>query len=142
MVHALSEIRRILVTGGILIDLRPLQDRWKVEVVSARQSYETGNLPGLPTPMEDDRAANRALAQAAREGWFLREREESFLYEYSWDTPSEMEEWIEQEWEHLLVLDEETKTATRSAWARSDADARVCLKVHLSISRWKVQKDT
>lgn len=142
MVHALSEIRRVLVTGGILIDLRPLQDQWKVEVVSARQSFETGSLPGLPEPMEDDRAANRALAQVSREGWFLQEREESFLYEYSWDTPGEMEEWVEQEWEHLLILDEETKKTTRSAWARSDADARVCLQVRLSISRWIVQKDS
>jgi SAM-dependent methyltransferase len=141
MVHALSEIRRVLVNGGILIDLRPLQDRWKVEVVSARQSFETGNLAGLQGPIEDDRAANRALEYATREGWFLREREESFLYEYSWDTPGEMEEWLEQEWEHLLVLDEDTRRATRSAWTRSDADARVCLQVRLSISRWKVQKD-
>ena len=142
MVHALSEIRRVLVSGGILIDLRPLQDRWRVEVVSAHQSYETGSLPGLPAPVEDDREANRALAQAARDGWFLREREETFSYEYSWDTPSEMEEWIEQEWEHLCVLDEQTKKATRSAWARSDADARVCLQVRLSISRWTVAKDS
>ena len=34
MVHALEEIRRVLLPGGILIDLRPLADRWRVEVVS------------------------------------------------------------------------------------------------------------
>ena len=32
MVHALEEIHRTLRPGGLLIDLRPLLDRWPVEV--------------------------------------------------------------------------------------------------------------
>jgi len=34
MVHALDEIRRTLKPNGILIDLRPVEDNWPVEVAS------------------------------------------------------------------------------------------------------------
>ena len=142
MVHALSEIRRVLAASGVLIDLRPVQDRWQIEVVSAREVRETGRVQDSSTALEDDKAANRAMARVATDGWFLRDREEYFLYDYSWDAPSEMEEWIEEEWEDFLALDEETKRSTRSAWALGDADTRVRLRVKMLITRWNVVKDT
>ena len=40
MVHALAEIRRVLVSDGVLIDLRPLADQWPVEVASLREVQE------------------------------------------------------------------------------------------------------
>ena len=43
MVHALSEVRRVLSPDGILIDLRPLADNWPVEVVSLREVRRTGS---------------------------------------------------------------------------------------------------
>lgn len=139
MVHALSEIRRVLVPNGILIDLRPLQDRWQIEVISAREVRETGRVQDLPTVLADDDAANRAVAQASENGWFAREQENFFAYYYSWDTPSEMEEWIADEWENFVSLDEETKHATRSAWATGDADSRVRVRVKMLITKWRVK---
>jgi len=139
MVHALGEIRRVLVPDGLLIDLRPLQDRWQIEVPSAQEVRETGRVQDLPTPLADDEAANRAMAQASEDGWFARDREEFFSYYYSWDTPSEMEEWIAEEWEDFIRMDEETKRATRSAWTLGGADARVRLKVKILITRWRVK---
>ena len=141
MVHALREIRRVLVDDGVMIDLRPIQDRWPVEVASAHAMRETGRVHDFPSSLADDEAANRAVMKASENGWFLRDRQESFSYYYSWDTPSEMEEWIESEWQDFLNVDEETKRATRSAWALGDADARVRLKVKMSITSWQVLKD-
>jgi hypothetical protein len=138
MVHALSEIRRVLAADGVMIDLRPLHDRWPVEVVSAHEVRETGRVQDLPGILADDEAANRAIAEAAQKGWFLREREESFSYDYSWDAPSEMEEWIETEWQDFIAMDEETKRATRSAWAMGEADSRVQLRVKILITKWRV----
>ena len=140
MVHALSEIRRVLVDEGRMIDLRPILDRWSIEVVSAREVQRTGQVIDLPLGLADDEAANRSMAQAEQEGWFTRQAESLFPFVYSWDTPSEMEEWIEAEWEDFIRLDEETKQATRSAWAASDADARVQVTVKMLITRWKVVK--
>jgi hypothetical protein len=137
MVHALSEIRRVLVPNGILIDLRPLLSNWPVEVVSRREIRETGHIQDLPLGLADDAAANQSIAQAEREGWFRREAEEFFPYYYAWDSPSEVEEWIMEEWHEFIELDEEAKQATRSAWALGDADSSVRIAVKMLITRWK-----
>lgn len=135
--HALSEIRRALVVDGILIDLRPVLSSWPIEVVSAREIRETGRIQDLPLGLADDHAANGSVARAEQNGWFSREAEEFFPFYYSWDSPSEMEEWIADEWEDFIQLDEESKRATRSAWTLGDADSRVRVKVKMLITRWK-----
>ena len=140
MVHALSEIRRVLAGDGVMIDLRPLHDRWPVEVVSGREIRETGLLQDYPGILADDEAANRAMAKAAANGWFSLERRDSFSYFYIWDTPSEMEEWIDTEWEDFVTMDEESRRITRSAWALGDADTQVRLRVTMWIARWSVSK--
>ena len=142
MVHALSEIRRVLVPDGILIDLRPFLDRWQIEVASAREIRPTGRMQDFAAGLADDEAANQSMALAAENGWFVREREEFFPFVYSWDTPKEMEEWIEEEWEGFIGLDEETKRATRSAWAVGDGDSRVRVQVKMLITRWRNTKES
>ena len=137
MVHALSEIRRVLVPKGILIDLRPVLSNWPIEVVSAREIRETGRIQDLPLGLADDNAANRSIAQAEQNGWFRREAEKFFSFYYAWDSPSEMEEWITEEWEDFIQLDEDSKRATRSAWALGDADSAVRVGVKMLITRWK-----
>ena len=140
MVHALNEIRRVLVPSGILIDLRPVLDHWHVEVASAREVRETGRVQDFPMGLADDEAANRAMAEAERNGWFARETEEFFPLHYSWDSASEIEEWIHEEWEDFIGLDEETRKATRSAWALGDADSRVRVRIKMLLTRWKAVK--
>jgi hypothetical protein len=142
MVHALNEIRRVLVPDGILIDIRPLMDRWQVEVSSVREVRATGRVRDFPVGLADDEAANRAIAQAAENRWFSRDGQDFFSYSYSWDTPSEMEEWIDAEWQDFITMDEETKRATRSAWALGEADTRVRLQVKMLIARWSVLKNS
>lgn len=133
----MSEIHRVLIPNGILIDLRPLLSRWEVEVASARETRLTGRVNDFEVGIADDIAANRAMAEAESNGWFIREREEFFPYVYSWDSPHEMEEWIDEEWNDFIGLDDETQHATRSAWALSDGDARVQLRMKMLIGRWR-----
>jgi hypothetical protein len=142
MVHALDEIRRVLVDGGIMIDMRPILDHWPVEVTSSRQTRQIGHIMDLPAGLADDEAANQSIAQAEQDGWFIRQAEDFFPFVYSWDTPSEMEEWIETEWHDFIRLDQETKQATRSAWASADADARVQIEVKMLITRWRAAAQT
>jgi hypothetical protein len=141
MVHALSEIRRVLVNEGMLIDLRPIHDRWPIEVASAHEVREPGRVQDLPSILADDEVANQIMAQASENGWFSRDQEEFFSYHYIWDTPSELEEWIATEWSDFIGIDEETKRATRSAWALGDADTQVRMRMKMLITRWKVLKD-
>ena len=141
MVHALEEIRRVLVPGGILIDIRPLADRWPVEVGSTGSFKQTGRVTDLPVQVDGDVAANQAMREAAARGWFEREQEALFPLLYSWDTPSEMEEFIAEDWADFVQLGEPAKMATRAAWASAQAEALVQVRVQILITRCKVRKD-
>lgn len=140
MVHALDEIRRVLVPGGTLIDIRPLSDRWPIEVTATGGLEETGRVDDFAEPLNADRASNEAMNEVEARGWFKREQEEFFSFFYSWDTPSEMEEFVSDEWSDFVGLNEDAKMRTRSAWASANADARVRIKVRILITRWVVTK--
>lgn len=140
MVHALSEIHRVLVPDGILIDLRPIADSWAIEVFSARETQETGHVTDLPLGLEDDEAANQAMRDAESKAWFKRANETFFHLHYVWDTASDMEQWIDDEWTDFLSLGDEARQATRSAWALGDADNRVRVRAKMLITRWMATK--
>src|SRR5512134_1975658 len=136
MVHALEETRRVLKPDGILIDIRPLNGQWPIEVVSTRESKETGRAEDFPEPLNRDRASNEAMKEVESRGWFQREQEDFFPFLYSWDRPSEMEQFIADDWSDFITLGEAAKWATRSAWAMGDADSRVQVRVKILITRW------
>lgn len=139
MVHALGEIHRVLVPNGTLIDLRPLADQWLIEVFSARETRETGHVTDLPLGLEDDEAANQAMRNAESNGWFRREKETLFPLHYVWDTASDMEKWVDEEWENFIGLSDEARRATRSAWALGDADSRVRVRAKMLIANFRRQ---
>lgn len=137
MVHALREVHRVIAPNGILLDLRPLDERWPVEIESAREIQQVGRLLDSELAVESDLASNRAMEQAAAEKLFVREQEEFFPFFYYWDTPNEMQTFIDEEWENFNKLDESVVQALRSAWAVADADSRVRLRIKMLIARWK-----
>ena len=141
MVHALDDIRRVLSPDGILIDIRPLADRWHIGVESAREFRETGRVDDLPLQVNGDVASNQAMQEVEARGWFHHEQEELFPFFYSWDTPSEMEEFIAEDWSDFIQLNDAAKKETRFAWASADADAQVRVNVQILITRWKVIKE-
>jgi hypothetical protein len=137
MVHALEEIRRTLIPDGVLIDLRPLAIGWPVEVTSSRACVEAGRLTDLPAGLADDEAANHAFMEAARRGLFERESEQSFPFFYSWETPDEMRQHIQEKWEGFLLLEDQVFSAAQKAWAASDADRRVRVRLKMLLTRWR-----
>jgi hypothetical protein len=134
MVHALNEIRRVLVNDGILIDLRPLLDRWPVEVTSKSGHHEAGRATDLPEALSDDRAADQALADVVQRGWFLHERGDEFPFFYYWDTPREMQEYIDDTWNDVIRIEDELWSHLRSLWATANADARVRIRLKMRIA--------
>jgi hypothetical protein len=48
-----------------------------------------------------------------------------------------MEEFVNDEWQDFVALDDETKRATRAAWALADADSRVRIRMDVWIARWR-----
>ena len=136
MVHALDEIRRTLKPNGVLIDLRPVEDHWLVEVASQQKVQVAGELTDMPIGKADDEAAFRAMHEVESRGWFVKEREEEFAFFYTWDTPSEMKEFMDSEWGDFEKLEDSVLKAAQSAWAIAEADARVRVRVKMLITRW------
>jgi len=137
MVHALWEIHRTLIPSGLLIDLRPLLGAWPVEIAWGKDHRQVGRLTDLPEGLADDVSANHAMDEAARNGWFKLERAERFSLFYSWDTANEMEQFIREEWENFVQMDEEIGRAAKSAWAIANADARVRVRASMIANLWK-----
>ena len=92
MVHALREAHRVLKPDGLLIDLRPAAVHRRVGVVTK------GDLYRLPWVMrekfDDDRAANRAVAQVMGERWFKAKGRTRFSCYRVMDTLDEFREWL------------------------------------------------
>ena len=138
MVHALNEVRRVLVKGGFLIDLRPVLDRWPVEISSLHSVQEVGRATDLREPMADDVAANAAMQESLQRGWVVRERQESFSFFYYWDTPNEMQQYINDEWDDVIKIEDELWNALRSSWTVANADARVRVRMKMLITRYRI----
>ena len=140
MVHALDEIHRTLKPNGILIDLRPVSENWTVEIHASSGSPVAGYLVDTPEARADDEAAFAAMRDVEGRGWFVREEEQEFAYFYYWDTPSEMKEFLETEWEDFEKIEEDVYRKAQALWAIANADARVRVRVKMLITRWKVLK--
>ena len=121
---------------GTLIDLRPVLDRWPIEIASNSESREAGRATDLSSALEDDDAANQAMAKASQKGWFQLERGQVFPFFYYWDTPKEMQEYLDETWDDVIRIEEDLWLKLRSLWATSNADARVRIRVKMSIATW------
>ncbi len=137
MVHALDEIRRTLKPNGILIDLRPVESNWSVEVSSSTGQQVAGRLNDMPMGLADDEAAFHAMREVESRGWYIKEKEDEFAFFYYWDTPSEMKEFMEAEWEDFEKMEDEVYLKVKSLWSQANADARVRVRVKMLITRWK-----
>ncbi len=137
MVHALQEIHRVLEPDGILIDLRPLAGNWPIQVVSRDKIQSVGAVSDLQQGLEDDAAANRNMAVGAERGWFRRERDDFFPLHYYWDSPNEMQEYVEENWDDFIEVKAEILGRLRSLWAVAEADAVVRVQARMLITRWR-----
>lgn len=136
MVHALREIHRTLKPNGALLDLRPLEDSWSVEIISGAGWQASGRLSDMPIGVADDAAANQAMREVEARGWFIQKKMEEFSYFYYWDTPREMKTFMEEEWEDFEKLEEDVYRKTASLWASAGADARVRVRVKMHAAIW------
>ena len=137
MVHALEEIHRTLVPSGLLIDLRPVADRWPVEVVEGQIYHSIGRLTDLPAGLADDEAANNAILEAARRGWFRRESKQNFPFFFYWDTPEEMKGYILDKWSEFILLEDSLYTRTQDTWKVFGPNAPIRVKRKMLLAHWR-----
>ena len=92
MVHALREARRVLKPGGLAIDLRPALAHRRVMVRRAGQAEPMGV---MRETFDDDRAANRAVAQVVGQRLFKLEGRQRVLLERHMDGLDDLREWLD-----------------------------------------------
>jgi hypothetical protein len=91
MVHALREAQRVLQPNGLLLDLRPAAVHRRVGLARGRRW-----LPIAPMRerFDNDRAANRAVAQVVAQGLFRLEARRQFEVWRQMDTLEEFRAWL------------------------------------------------
>jgi SAM-dependent methyltransferase len=92
MVHALKEARRVLKPGGLLVDLRPAAVHRRVGISYGGRWRQLGV---MREPLDDDRAANRAVLRLLKEGLLKRESRTQFDGRRVMDTLEEFREFQE-----------------------------------------------
>jgi len=120
-----------------VIDVRPISNDWPIDVVSARRTTDVGRVGPSEEDQAADEAAQAAVAHAAAEGLFIREREERFRFHCYWDSPAELHEFVKEEWSDWIGIPDDVAASLRSNWAVADADARVRITLNMLITRWR-----
>jgi hypothetical protein len=93
MVDALRAARRIVVSGGVLLDTRPVAPpghKATLEVVSQAGAWLAGEIDESPGA-EHDRACQQALDEVCAEGWLVPERQAQFDSCFYWPTEADFE---------------------------------------------------
>jgi len=93
-------------------------------------------LNDMPMGVADDEAAFKAMREAESREWYIKEKEEEFAFFYYWDTPSEMKEFMEEEWVDFEKMEEDVYHSAQSLWSQANADARVRVRVKMLITKW------
>jgi SAM-dependent methyltransferase len=91
MVHALQEAHRVLKPNGILIDLRPTAEHRRLGLGEGRSWRPFASLHEV---LDDDHAADAAVAEVLRRRYFRRERSFTFQLDRVMDTPQELRAWM------------------------------------------------
>ena len=93
MVHALREAHRILRPGGILIDLRPAAKHRRIGLGEGPAWRLVGV---MREPLEEDRRADRAVAQVVRRGLFQVVGRGAVLLERVMDDMNDFHAWLNE----------------------------------------------
>ncbi len=93
MVHALQDAHRVLKPGGILIDLRPAPAHRRIGLGEGRRWRLVGALHEI---LDDDYAADAAIAQLVREKHLRPERNLRFRIDRVMDTMDDIREFIDE----------------------------------------------
>lgn len=135
MVHALLECWRVLIPDGVLVDLRPLCGEWPLEVVTTERAITVGPADGS-VGTRVDQAANDAIEDISRQGWFVREHSETFTLYIYWDALDEMRTFVEEKWAPDIVLPEDLYRRARKI-IRAEATMRLRVRLDMLMSRYR-----
>jgi hypothetical protein len=132
MVHALTEVWRTLVAGGLLLDIRPYLPFRPLELVTGPEVRVLGRLDEADFDPGDP-AADEAVAEAMRRGLFRLQETGCFYYSSYWDSIAEMREYL-RDWFDVARLPRRLAGAARSALRQAGPDSRLRLQAYVVVN--------
>jgi hypothetical protein len=93
MVHALRESLRVLRSTGILIDLRPFSIVFPIDVIAGSSAFRVGQGDAAAT-IDDERAAERAVAAEVERGSLMPRYQTRFELYFYWNTVAAMADYM------------------------------------------------
>ena len=135
MVHALSEVWRTLIPGGLLLDIRPFLPFRPLEVIQGEQARDLGRLEEAEFD-PGDAAADEAVARVMRRGLFTLEEANSFFYASYWDSVAEMRDYL-RDWYDVARLPRSLAGEARRALRQAGPSARLRLKSYIVVNRMR-----
>jgi hypothetical protein len=146
MVHALEEVRRLLKSTGVLIDMHPVAESLPMEIQQGEKIDPAGRLSIIQW-ITDYQQADIALAEIKQRGIFVVERESIFDAPTYYDSVEEMSTHLKQsidkfardpEWA-ARDISQEDALAMRAAelMQAAGSGAEVVLHERIHISRWR-----
>ena len=132
MVNALRETWRVLAANGMLVDLRPLSSKCPIEVVTPKEAIQIGEVDAYGAA-EDDAAADSATRQAVEDGWYAPLGDTHFLFDFYWDTVSEMASFMEGSMRMKVVTPSYSELEKISRELNTGAENRTRLRCRRSM---------
>lgn len=128
MVHALREVHRVLAAGGRMVDIRPLSQDVRVDLVGPGKPVDVGELDESEYRSADLDSDSR-MEDGVRQGWLRREGQTRFGFHWYFDSLDDFVEYVTEHWEDRL----EDATLTRAAEALAAAPPGTRIRVHKPI---------
>jgi hypothetical protein len=132
MVHALKEVWRTLRPGALLLDVRPYLPFGPLELVRREQVRVLGRLDEVPDA--DSAAADEAIAEVTRQGFFRLDGVDSFYSSAYWQTVGELREYL-REWEDHARLPQPLAGEAKKALRGAGRDAQLRLRTYVVVNR-------
>ena len=104
----------MLVPDGQLIDMRPRTSNPDVELVFKDSLLVAGQIDDSGAETDYD-AADRAIAAVVSYGLFVKQEERRFSFAYYWQTPEQMQAYIEETWGCYGILPPQLVQRAREA---------------------------
>ena len=133
MVHALQETWRVLVSHGILIDVRPISGDAQLEIITHERSESTGIVdmsPGIASDIAADDAINDVIQKGAFKNL---EMEERFDVSYYWTTVEEMKAYVDDKWKNDAILSDDVVNKAQTLFNNHRAEAGVRIRFQMKL---------
>jgi hypothetical protein len=135
MVHALQEAWRVLVPGGIMIDLRPLCIDVPLEILTPAGS-ESAGLVDMSPDIDKDIASDTAIQTVIRDGLYEIVKQEYFDFAYYWNTVREFKADLDERWKDEVILPIEVLKQARAMFKKHREGARVRIRIRMTLAKF------